>query len=175
MDAEGLGVRESVFDVAVLAFVLFHLPDPPRGLSEVARSVRPGGLIANATWGANHVLPAVTIWDEELDAAGASPEVLPGSVQQHALMDTPDRLRALLETAGLAPTRVWIERFERPWTVPELVAVRCGFGIHRRRLGTLDADVRRGCLQRIEERVRRLSSADLVWRPEVICAVARHP
>jgi SAM-dependent methyltransferase len=95
MDVEHLGLRGSVFDAAFLVFVLFHVPDSPRGLSELARVLRPGGVVAIMTWGAGHVLPAAVIWDEELDAAGARPEVLPESVQQHVLMDAPDKLRRL--------------------------------------------------------------------------------
>lgn len=175
MDAQQLGLRSSIFDAAILAFVLFHLPDPLRGLSEVARTLRRGGVVAITTWGANHVPPAAAIWDEELDADGAKPEVLPDSVQQHALMDAPEKVRGLLEAAGLVPTRLWIERFERTWTGPELVALRSGFGIHRRRLCTLHEDLRSRCLERIQERVSHLSTADLVWRPEVICALASCP
>jgi SAM-dependent methyltransferase len=173
MDAQQLGFRSSTFDAAILAFVLFHLPDPLRGLSDVARVLRPGGLAALTTWGANHVLPAVEIWDAELDAAGAKPEVLPDAVQQHASMDAPAKLGGLLEAAGLTPWRLWAERFERGFSWQELLALRSGFGIHRRRLATLGEDERTRCLERIRERAMRVSPRDLVWRPEVICAVAR--
>jgi len=175
MDAQQLGLRSSTFDAAIMAFVLFHLPDPLRGLSEVARVLRPGGVVATTTWGADHVPPASEIWDEELDAHGAKPEALPDSVQQHTLMDTPDKVRGLLEAGGLVPTRLWVEHFERIWTWQELFALRCGFGIHRRRLTTLCEGLRRRCLERIRERAIHLSTAELVWRPHVICALASHP
>jgi len=172
MDAQLLGLRSSTFDAAILAFVLFHLPDPLCGLSEVARVLRPGGVVGTTTWGANHVPPGSKIWDEALDAHGAEPEVLPDSVQQHTLMDAPEKVRGLLEGAGLVPARLWVEHFERTWTWQELFALRCGFGIYRRRLDTLREDLRRRCLERIRERVVHLSTAELVWRPEVVCAVA---
>jgi ubiquinone/menaquinone biosynthesis C-methylase UbiE len=35
MDAMALGVRTGMFDIAVLAFVLFHVPDPSAALAEV--------------------------------------------------------------------------------------------------------------------------------------------
>ncbi|MGH7320951.1 MAG: class I SAM-dependent methyltransferase, partial [Candidatus Rokuibacteriota bacterium] len=172
MNAQELGFRSATFDAAILAFVLFHFPDPVRGLSEAARVLRSGGVVGATTWGANHVPPASEIWSEELDAAGAGAETLPDSVQQHALMDTPGKLGDLLEAAGLAPARLWIERFERRWTWQDLFALRCGFGIFRRRLDTLAAASRRECLERIRDRLFRVSAAELLWQPEVVCAIA---
>jgi SAM-dependent methyltransferase len=176
-DAQELGLRSATVEAAILAFVLQHLPDPGRGLSEVARVLRRGGQLAAATWGADRLLPASEIWDSELDAAGAKPATLPDAVQQHALVDTPEKVGHLLLGAGLMPDRLWIERFERAWTWQELFAVRSesGFGIHRRRLHTLPEEARRRCLDRVRERAMRLPPADLVWRPEVVYALARRP
>ena len=36
-------------------------------------------------------------------------------------MDTTDKLRGLLQCAGLTVSRVWVERPERRWTGPELL------------------------------------------------------
>lgn len=38
------------FDVAVMALVLFFLPDPTKGLAEMVRIVRPGGIVAAYSW-----------------------------------------------------------------------------------------------------------------------------
>ncbi|HEV8672820.1 MAG TPA: class I SAM-dependent methyltransferase [Methylomirabilota bacterium] len=172
-DAARLGLRSATFDAAVLAFVLFHLPNPLDGLAELARVLRTGGLVGTATWGADQALPAAAIWTEELDAAGAAPGTLPDAVQQHALVDTPDKVGGLLEAAALVPVRLWTERFERRWRWDELFALQRRWGLPHRRLQTLGEDQRHPCLARVRERMGRLAPADLVHRPEIVFALAR--
>jgi ubiquinone/menaquinone biosynthesis C-methylase UbiE len=43
MDAEGLALRDSCFDVALSLFALLHFPNPLSALREVFRLLRPGG------------------------------------------------------------------------------------------------------------------------------------
>ena len=38
------------FDAAVMALVLFFVPEPAQGVAEMARVVRPGGLVAAYLW-----------------------------------------------------------------------------------------------------------------------------
>lgn len=45
MDCEGLGFKESSFDVAVTSCSLCSIPDPVCGLKEIRRVLKPGGLL----------------------------------------------------------------------------------------------------------------------------------
>jgi len=49
-DAMALPFPNDSFDVAVMALVIFFVPDPAKGLAEMARVVRRGGTIAAYAW-----------------------------------------------------------------------------------------------------------------------------
>lgn len=49
-DAMALPFEDASFDVAASGLVLNFVPDPAKGLSEMARVVRPGGLVAFYVW-----------------------------------------------------------------------------------------------------------------------------
>jgi SAM-dependent methyltransferase len=49
-DAMTLPFPDDAFDVAVMALVLFFVPDPAEGVAEMVRVVRPGGLVAAYSW-----------------------------------------------------------------------------------------------------------------------------
>jgi SAM-dependent methyltransferase len=49
-DAMALPIPDASFDAAVMALVLFFVPDPAKGLSEMLRVVCPGGLICAYVW-----------------------------------------------------------------------------------------------------------------------------
>jgi SAM-dependent methyltransferase len=170
MDAMALGVRPGTFDVAVLVFVLFHVPDPPVALVEARHALRRPGSIGLTTWAEEPATPAIRVWDQELDASGAW-DPRPQSTQE-ALMNSPEKVRDLLGAAGFTPGRVWLERVEYQWTVPRFMGLRTHFGNTKRKLETLDLATRRACLERIEARVLRLGSADLLCRDTAVCATA---
>jgi SAM-dependent methyltransferase len=173
MDAQRLAFHSDSFDAAVLAFMLFHLADPVQGLFEVARVLRPGGVIGVATWGGKASFAASDAWDEELEACGAGPD--PAAVtDRDDLMDTPAKLGDLLEQAGFTAIRAWSERFAHRWDLDTLVAQRTGVGSYRRRLETLDAQTRRACLARITARLATMNAGDFVYRPEIVFGVGHH-
>ena len=49
-DAMALPFPDNSFDAATMALVIFFVPDPDKGVAEMVRVVRPGGLIAAYAW-----------------------------------------------------------------------------------------------------------------------------
>jgi len=173
MELAQLGIRESVADAALLAFVLFLIPDPAAALAEVRRVLRPGGVVGCTSWGQGYELPGTAIWTLELDLLGAGTDSKPDAAKRDTLMDTTDKLGSLLEDAGLTVSRVWMERPERRWTWTDLLDLSSRYGATSRRLRTLDLASRRECLARVGTALAALSVEELVYRPEMLLAVAK--
>lgn len=69
-DAMALPYEDARFDVGVMALVLFFVPDPNKGVAELARVTKPGGVVASYTWDVlRGGTPTQPLW-EELDALG---------------------------------------------------------------------------------------------------------
>jgi ubiquinone/menaquinone biosynthesis C-methylase UbiE len=49
-DAMALPFAERKFDAATMALVIFFVPDPAKGVAEMVRVVRPGGMVAAYAW-----------------------------------------------------------------------------------------------------------------------------
>lgn len=172
MDARRLGFPSASFDAAVLAFVLFHVTDPICGLVEVGRVLRPDGVLGVCVWGTRPSFTASDVWDEALAACEVGPD--PVEVpDRDDLMDTSDKLAALLGEAGFEAVAAWSERFEHRWDPEALMAQRAGWGSYQRRLEPLDPEVRAACLERVRRALSTLAPDDFVFRPEIVFAVAR--
>jgi SAM-dependent methyltransferase len=107
MDAERLGVRGAAFDAALFLFVLFHIPDPIGALGEVLASLQPAGVLGVVVWGIDPGLPGAAIWAEELDRVHAADDPRDPAVMRQGWMDTPEKLRSLLEGGGFVPPEVF--------------------------------------------------------------------
>src|SRR4029078_7030536 len=55
-DVQELPFADGSFDVAVAAWMLYHVPHLDRGLSELARVLRPGGILVAVTNSRYHLL-----------------------------------------------------------------------------------------------------------------------
>jgi SAM-dependent methyltransferase len=56
-DAQALPFSDGTFDVAIMALVISFVSDPAKAVSEMARVVRPGGMVATYMWGASNLSP----------------------------------------------------------------------------------------------------------------------
>jgi ubiquinone/menaquinone biosynthesis C-methylase UbiE len=171
MDATRAALRSDTFDIVVLAFVLFHLPDPSEGLRQVARVLKSGAALGTVTWGNEPGYPAFDIWEEELNALGADPtETI---LARHDLVNTPDKMIGLLEDAGFRSITTWTGIYENAMTPEGFITHRVGHGRSRRRFESLDPAARAICLERVRARISELGPEGLTDRSEVIYSTAR--
>jgi ubiquinone/menaquinone biosynthesis C-methylase UbiE len=170
MDVQTLALPANRFEVAVVAFVLFHLPFPDRCLAEVNRVVQPGGAVGTVTWGSEKEPLASAIWDDELQAAGAQVVGLP-AVDNRTCCDSTQKMTTLLEQAGFVSIKVWTESIEHRW--PSQDHFDCQVTMSSRlRLQSLDVEDREACLSRIRARLSDTDDEQYVYRGEVFVATA---
>ena len=173
MDAQRLDLPADEFDVAVVAFVLFHLPDPQQCLREVVRVLRAGGAVGTATWALEEPPSANSIWDDELQAVGARATDLPAT-DNRASCNSVEKVAALFERAGFVERDVWTESIEHLWPADD------HFEWHLRstsrvRLQSLEPADRAVCLNRVRARLRGADGSGYRFRGEVILATAVKP
>jgi len=117
-DAMALPFPESRFDAAVMALVIFFVPEPAKGVAEMARVVGPGGVVAAYAWDAlGGGLPFEPV-QAEMRAMGLTP-LLPPSAGASRI----DALRDLwagaalgdVETREIVVHRVFAD-FDDFWT-----------------------------------------------------------
>jgi len=175
MDAENLGMRPTVFDAALLLFVLFHVPDPVRALREIRATLRPGGSLGLVVWGEDPGLPGAAIWAEELERSGAAADPRDSSVMRQTWMDTPEKLADLVKPAGFISHQFWAQRFAHQWTVDNLLATQTHCGLPSRRLSGLSAEYRDACVNRVRARMESLTASELEYRVEIVYAIGVAP
>jgi SAM-dependent methyltransferase len=155
-DALALPFPDDAFDAAIMALVLFFLPDPKKGVAEMVRVIRPGGVVASYGWDLlAGGLPYASL-QSEMRAMGIAVPMppSPGASGMDALLD-------LWTGAGLSDVEtreITVERtyesFDEYWSIifggPSVAA----------KLAQMPPDD----LTRLKDRMRALLSADASGR-----------
>ncbi|WP_282700379.1 class I SAM-dependent methyltransferase [Streptomyces sp. CC219B] len=103
-DATALPVADGVCDAAVSGLALNFLPEPAAGVAEMARAVRPGGLVAAYVWDYAEGMGLLRhFWDAATTADPAAAELDEG---RRFPLCRPDPLHALWSEADLHEVRV---------------------------------------------------------------------
>lgn len=115
-DAMALPFSGGSFDAAVMPLVIFFVPEPARGVAEMARVVRPGGIVAAYAWdmlGGGFPYQAL---QEEMRGMGFAVPMPPNpdAARMDALRDLWTGLDAV-ETREIAVQRTFAD-FEDYWT-----------------------------------------------------------
>lgn len=170
LDARALPFADASFDRVLMAFVLFHVPEPIRALKRLRRVIAPEGRLGLGTWGEQRPRAAITAWIEELDAHEAEEDVV---LANHDLMDNEAKVRGLLGSSGFAVESVEIVRSEHPVTLNQFVGLRTRIGPSARRLRSLDEESRASCVRRAIERIKDMDPREYIDDTDAILTVAR--
>jgi SAM-dependent methyltransferase len=155
-DAMALPFPDDRFDAAVMALVIFFVPDPAKGVAEMARVIRPGGTVAAYAWDMQSGgFPFAPI-QAEMRALGVMPP-LPPSVdasRKDVLLElwTNAGLEAI-ETREIVPRRTFAD-FDEYWAASTIT------GSMRPTL----AGMAPGDVEQLKARVRERLTADAQGR-----------
>jgi ubiquinone/menaquinone biosynthesis C-methylase UbiE len=155
-DAMALPFPGDSFDAAIMALVIFFVPEPAKGVAEMVRVVAPGGIIATYAWDVEGGGRPTEPIDAEMRAMGLTPPLPPSF--RAARMDS---LRELWTGAGLEAieTReITVQRsfadFEDFWTTTVTSAS----------VAPMVASMASGDAERLKARVRERLPADVAGR-----------
>ena len=151
-DAMALPYADAVFDAAVMALVIFFVPDPAKSVAEMVRVVRPGGSVSTYAW---DILGGGFPYDmlqQEMSKLAVTP-LWPPSVEA-ARMETKRSLWAGARLTQIETHVITVERtfadFESYWNI-----ARTG-----PRLAASIAAMPAGDLQLLKDRLRSRFTAD---------------
>lgn len=105
-DAQALPFADGSFDLAVMALVIAFIPDVAKAVAELARVVKPAGLVATYMWELPAGVPTAPIYK----AMGALGYALP--LPPNAAAAKEDALKNLWENAGLTQVQTSVIHIE---------------------------------------------------------------
>lgn len=117
-DAMALPFADNSFDIAAMALVIFFVPDPVKGVSEMIRVVKPGGMVATYAWDMlRNGFPFESILDE-MRGLGYTPALPPSAdiSRMEAMLDLWTRAGLdAIETKEIVVERTF-EDFDEFWS-----------------------------------------------------------
>jgi ubiquinone/menaquinone biosynthesis C-methylase UbiE len=113
--ASALDVADSTFDVVLCQQGLQFFPGRAAAVAEMARAVRPDGLVAVSTWAAEHPLGLFGPMCEVMARAGID-EPYRGAYDPGSYANSAADLLDLLEEAGLRDARLEVATVDAIWT-----------------------------------------------------------
>jgi SAM-dependent methyltransferase len=103
-DAQALPFNAAAYDAAVAGLVLNFVPDPSRAVAEMARVVRPGGVVAVYVWDYGHMMQLMRyFWDA---AVALNPAAVDLDEGRRFPICKPEPLGDLFRGAGLQEVQV---------------------------------------------------------------------
>lgn len=170
-DAEHLPWPDASVDAAVMALVIFFVPDAARGVAEMARVVRPGGSVSAYAWdmeGGGFPYAALL---EEMATVGLEPQPLPSA--DAARLDMLPRLWAGaglvdVETTTLTVQRRWPD-FDSWWAT-----ARRGPRLAQP-IADLAPEVREALVQRLQQRLRPAADGSITVEARAHAVRGRRP
>ncbi|HEV7828721.1 MAG TPA: class I SAM-dependent methyltransferase [Pseudonocardiaceae bacterium] len=171
-DVLALPLRDGRFDAAVAGFLLNHLPPVP-ALAELARVVRPGGVVLASTWAGGRRDPVKAAADAVLCSWGWVPPAWYQEMQRQLeqVSGNPERLAATARQAGLVSVRAWVHREDLGLLRPHaVVAYRLALPHIAPWEGKLDAPAR---AELVRQAVGAVGPHVQEWRPSVIMLAGR--
>jgi ubiquinone/menaquinone biosynthesis C-methylase UbiE len=170
-DARALPLPTDSVDLALCVFMLFHLAQPIDGLAEARRVLRRGGCVGTATWGTDLESLAFRIWTACLDEHGAAPPD-PVTQPQDDVLDTPEKMEGLLQTAGFTQVRAWTDRLVTTIDLEHLLKLKTSMGNEKTRFDSLDRDAQVACVAEARRKMEALAPADFTASATIVYAIA---
>ena len=174
-DAMAVSAAAGAFDLAVLNFMLFHVPKPEQGLREVVRVLRSGGMVSVTTWGNDMVGDPIDLWNQALDRFGAQPASTVERLAQHELVDTIPKMTALLTAAGFTDVGVKVHTFDANIPLEHFITLRTSVGSNAIRFASLDDATQKELIAHARAQFASLREDDFTFRFEVIHSTGVRP
>ena len=170
-DAMALPFEGARFDAATMALVIFFVPDPAKGVAEMARVVRPGGTVAAYAWDIEGGGFPFRPIQAELQSIGIPPNLPPNPTASRL-----DALAALWTNAHLADVETRVIAVERTFTdFEDFWTVSTAAGGIRAALGGLSPDEAAKVKDRVRARLPARAGGQITYGARANAVKGRVP